>query len=342
MATSGDDGRRWPSMKFVFGIGFLLSLAFVILLLIIVNAPPGDDVEPNIKTSPNPQLFWTRRSQFVYETLLAGLLGAYIAELFRIHTIQSIRELSEYGQQFMAALFLGGSAAMGVGVLFPLVVLGRFEGTGINSWTLVAAGGLAGYRARSALSHLSNVITHMLSRFDTMEISRSIKEGMQEVLAQPLPVRYDGFLAVDVTRSNESVIIEGDPGDKIARLERGKEFAVQVQFAHDKIQLGAPGRGIVRPINVQDGDDSPASAPFRLLVDFGFAEVPPAERIVDAPRRTESKVESFAFTVPESSQEARASQEASSPRYLDLGISVSVYQRNRFFDACVLPAKVEP
>jgi hypothetical protein len=333
-------------------VGLLLSACFIFFLLIIVNsalnfsenhisaAPAG--FAPNV--SPH-ETFTTRRSYFVYETLLAGMLGAYLGEIFQIGTLKTDAELRAYGQRFMAALFLGGAAAIVVGVLFPLVVLGMFEGEKINSWTLVAAAGIAGNRARDAFSQVENVIARLLANFephlDNAAISESVKVGLQEAFAGPLPVKYHGLIATDVTGYNESVILS-DGDTRIARLEYDREYELRVQFAVDESLLYTVRRGVLKTISIRDGDDQ-AMVPFRLLVDFGFISLPPEERMIMAPSKGASGVETFFFKVP--SQSPRVDEEAGahsggptpSEARLRPEISITIYQQLRYFDTVVLP-----
>ncbi len=320
-------------------VGLVLSLCFIVLLLVIVNSSVG---APAVLSDPgNPfWLFATRRSFFVYETVLAGMLGAYLGEIFQIGGFKTEAELRAYGQQFFVALFLGGASAVVVGVLFPLVVLGKFEdGDKINSWTLVAAAGIAGNRARGAFAQVDAVIARLLADFepniDSAAISKSVKAGVQEAFAVPPPVKYEGLAAVNVLRNNESVL-DGEGNAKYARLEHGYEFELRVNFAPNKSALGPNFYGVFKSIAIREGDDEPV-VPFRLTIDFGFIELPLAERNIAVPTNAASAVESFKFTVPYLEPGA-ATDDSSPSRHPE--ISVSIYQNTRYFDTIVIPTDV--
>ena len=291
--------RRQAVHSWIIVIGVLLSLAFIVLLLVIVNSPT--DIQNMASEANRPLWFWfSRRSYFVYETVLSGMLGAYLGEIFQIGGLKTEIELRAYGQRFIAALFLGGAAAVVVGVLFPLVVLGEFEGRGINSWTLVAAAGIAGNRARDAFSQVESVIARLLADFepniDSAAISRSVKAGVQEAFAVPPPVKYQGLAAADVFRSNESVITSKSD-QKFAELMRGSEFELKVYFAADSGTLGTTFEGWSKSIAIREGD-SHAMVPFRLQIDFGFIALPLAERDILVAAQGTLSVETFKFTVP--------------------------------------------
>jgi hypothetical protein len=327
--------RRWLEIHILL-FGLQLSIAFILLLLIIVNAD-----EPVDSSSYLRSIFLTRRSYFLYETLIAGLLGAYLGEIFRLSTTGTRGEQLERGGRFAATLFLGGAAAIVVGVLFPLVVLGQFEGPKINSWTLVLAGGIAGNQARSALSKVEDVIARMLASFhpslDTTVIADSVTAGVQKAFAGPEPVKYQGFVAMNVVRNHESVLKSDANGSRIASLQRNEPIEVEVQFATKEMEFGPIRSGIIRPLNVSRGDETSALVPFRLLVDFGFAELAPVEREITVPRNGKSLVETFAFTVPE----PKVTSDPTKPEdQFPSQISVSVYQHSRYFDSCVVSTSV--
>jgi hypothetical protein len=327
--------------------GLLLILTFLLLLLVIVNSAPTDQVQQTSLPSRLPWIVWiftTRRSAFVYETLVAGMLGAYLGELSRIADVKARANSPEYTLHFRGALFLGGTAAIVTGVLLPLVVLDKFEGQGINSWTLVAAGGIAGNLARGSFSRAESTITRLLasfeSRFDRTTISESVKTGIQEAFAVPQPINYEGFLAMDVTRSNESVIAPAEKDGNVARLQRGEPFELRVQFASEKSLNGSLEHGIVKPISIRGGDDQPQAVPFRLLVDFGFVEVAPEERIVTVPRRGPSAIERFTFLVPVEHVLGSLDNSLSPHSRFQPEICVSIYQHARYFDSVVLPVTI--
>jgi hypothetical protein len=342
-------GERSPQRSYA-GIvltGLVLSLAFILLLLIIVNLPITEAAESTTEAGFWDQIRWiftTRRSNFLYEILLAGMLGAYLGEIVRIAGITPPAEPPISALQFEAALFLGGAAAITSAVLIPLVVLGRFEGPDINSWTLVAVAGIIGNRARDAFSRIENTIAHLLASFephlDTAKISESVKTSIHEAFAVPPPVNYEGFLAMDVTHSNESVVGSEETNARVARLRRGEMFELRVQFAPDSPLMG---RGVIKAIRVRGGDDQQI-VPFRLLVDFGFVEVFPEERRVSVPRRSASAMETFNFVVPllegKSPPPGRGHSESTPPEVRRPEISVSVYQHARYFDSLVLPVTV--
>jgi hypothetical protein len=323
-------------------MGLLLSLLFILLLLIIVNSPhiPSElQGAASDSATRSGGAFFTRRSYFVYETLLAGMLGAYLGEIFQIGGRKTKDELRTYRQRFWAALFLGGAAAIVVGVLFPLVVLGEFEGREINSWTLVAAAGLAGNRARNVLSQVEDAISRLLTnfnpRFNEAAISNSVKTGLQEALAAPPPIKYQGFVAIDVFNSNGSVT-SFDDGIKTAQLKPGSQFELRVQFAPTESELSALN-GESRPIAIREGDELPL-VPFRLFVDFGLIALRPEERTIDVPHRGVSGVEIFTFTVPVSAQLplAVATDSPSLKDEVRGEINVSIYQHARYFDTVAL------
>ena len=329
MASKASTNERPLHLKIVL-VGCALSFAFILLLLIIVNSSPTPDTANTavLDLSGIISLLKTRRSYFVYETLLAGMLGAYISEIFHIGSMKTDAELSGHSLQFGVSLFVGGAAAIIVGVLFPLVVLGRFEGAEINSWTLVAASGLAGNRSRAALSQVETVLGRLLASFEPhldAAISDTVRVGVQEALAVRPPVRYDGFVAADIMRSNESV---WRSDSAVAQLEPGAQFELIVQFAPDKQRLGSAARGVVKTITISEGE-SQSSVPFRLLVDFGFVELAPEERTIVVPRSAPSEVQTFTFMAPSDSRYSEGRQ----PRE----ISVSVYQYTRYFESCLLP-----
>jgi hypothetical protein len=318
--------------------GLTLIVSFIVLLIIIVNTPEAADTA----AQSTFEQFRTRPSLLVYETLLAGMLGAYISEIFGLGAGEA-PDSGQYLRALLGALFLGACAAIVVGVLFPLVILGRFEGKEINSWTLVAAAGIAGNRARSALAEIELRVQRLLEglapRIDQAALSQSVKAGLQEVLSQKLPVKYDGYVAVDITANNESVLQRGDQEERLVRLERGRNYSIQVQFAPDRNSWTAFDKAMVKAINIREGEEA-ATAPFRVLVDFGFVGIAPAERLIEAPRHGASTVEVFAFTVPRA--ESQISYETlpsdiPQPPPLQPGVSVSIYQNTRFFEACVMP-----
>jgi hypothetical protein len=318
-------------------IGLALSLCFIFLLLVIVNSAADAKTAAADESRPF-WMFFTRRSFFVYETVLAGMLGAYLGEIFQIGGLKTEAELRAYGQRFFVALFLGGAAAIVVGVLFPLVVLGEFEGNKINSWTLVAAAGIAGNRARDAFSQVDAVLARLLANFepniDGTAISKSVKVGVQEAFAIPPPVQYVGLAAANVFRNNESVLtVEGEA--RSARLEHGADFELRVNFVPSPSALGTSFRGISKPVAIREGESQPVVS-FRLLVDFGFIALPLEERAVAVPANAASTVETFKFSVP-FLEETSASVADSSVPSRQREISVSIYQHTRYFDTIIIP-----
>lgn len=338
MAPTGRRAPYTPQSGIFFAIaGLTLICGFIVLLIIIVNTPEAMDAASTFEQ------FWTRRSLLVYETLLAGMLGAYISEIFRLGAVKD-PDLGQNWRALLVALFLGACAAIMVGVLFPLVILGRFEGNAINSWTLVAAAGIAGNRARSALSEVELAVARLLEglapQIDQAALSQSVKAGLQEVLNQKPPVKYEGYVAVDVTTHNESVLTDQGQQERIARLDPGREYSIQVQFAPERGSLAALNTAVIKALNIREGEEA-ATASFRVLVDFGFVGIAPVERLIDAPRRRASVMETFAFTAPEAppeiSSELPSGDSRKPPPPLQPGVSVSIYQNARFFEACVMP-----
>lgn len=305
-------------------LGLQLSLFFLILLLIIVNMDGHD----------SPSIFLTRRSYFVYETLLAGVLGAYLSEISRRASTELPRDMPGRNGRFATVLLLGGAAGIIVGVLFPLVVLGQFEGPNINSWTLVVAGGIAGNQARSALSQVEEVIARMLDGFrpnmDTAAIVDSVKVGVKQAFAGPELVKYEGFISMDVVENRES-LVRSDGQMKFAFLPHEALLEVRVQFAPKEADFDYPSSGVIKHIDIAKGSES-ALVPFRLLVDFGFAELAPVEREVAISRYSKSQVETFPFTIPVPARRSEATTEEQFPSQ----ISVSVYQHSRYFDSCII------
>ncbi len=342
--VAGDSRQAVQAVQFsiILVTGVVLSLSFIFLLLIIVNSPAATQSALS-EGGQWVRTFLTRRSLFVYETALAGMLGAYIGELSQIGALKTETELRAYGQRFFVALFLGGAAAIVVGVLFPLVVLGDFEGDKINSWTLVAASGIAGNRARDAFSQVEGVIRRLLADFeptiDSVAISNSVKAGVQEAFAVPPPIRYEGLAAADVLRNNESVI-DVETGRATLALGYGTEFELTVRFVPSQSQLGAYFRGLFKTISIRDGS-SQSAVPFRLLVDLDFGSPPLAERSLLVPVNAVSSLETFTFNVPISESQAQIPAEdqgqEQSPRR---EIVVSIYQHTRYFDAIVIPVEL--
>jgi hypothetical protein len=337
--------------------GILLSLSFVLLLILIVNSPPTlivnsapTDQTPSAPLRPGwmPWIVWaftTRRSAFVYETLIAGMLGAYIGEISRLNDIKAGATSSEYSLHFRTALFLGGTAGIVVGVLLPLVVFNNFEGPGINSWTLVAAGGISGNLARGAFSRIETTIAKLLSnfesRFDSTKISESVRTGIHDAFAVPQPINYEGFVAIDVTRSNESVISQPEQYGDLARLQRGETFELRIQFGSERSIEGFSMQRVVKSISIRGCDDQPQTVQFRLFVDFGFVDVPPEERIMTVPRSGVSAIETFGFLVPVARQQNGLDKSVSPRERPQTEISVSIYQQAHFFESVVLPVTIE-
>jgi hypothetical protein len=241
----------------------------------------------------------------------------------------------------MSVLILGGFAALFVGVLIPLVLLGRYEGDNINTWLLVTLGGLAGYRARDALSGLDRRIASLLEGFapeiDQSALAETVRAGVHEAFTPPTPIDYHGLVNIDVTDGVDSVISE-----ESAQLQSGKEYQLKIQFHPNEVFADtASFQGITCPIHI-NGTSEPSSIPFRVLVDFGFARLPAEEREIVAERYVSSKIESFTFNVPElravqlGDEAASSIQEATRPR----NINVSIYQQNRFCTTCTLNINV--
>ena len=317
--------------------GFALSLYFIALLLVIVNSSGKSKAATNDESHPFWMLF-TRRSFFVYETVLAGMLGAYLGEIFQIGKFKTEAELEAYRQRFFVALFFGGAAAIVVGILFPLVVLGQFEGSAINSWTLVAAAGIAGNRARDAFSQVDAVLARLLENFepnfDSTAISKSVTVGVKEAFATPPPVQYEGLAVINILRNNESVINAN--GKSIsAELTYSEPFELKVNFVPSLSALAPSFRGVSRSLAIREGESQPF-VPFRLSVDFGFAELPLAERTIAVPVDGVSGVETFKFDVPIRPPPATPSPDSSVP-VRQREITVSIYQHTRYFDTIAIP-----
>jgi hypothetical protein len=273
------------------------------------------------------------------------MLGAYLGEISRSADVTATAKSPEYTVHFRAALFLGGTAAIVTGVVLPLVVFDSFEGPGINSWTLVAAGGVAGNLARGAFSRMESTIARLLtsfeSRFDRTTISESVKTGIHEAFAVPQPINYEGFLAADVTRSNESVIAKVEEDGRVAQVRHGEAFELRVQFAPEKSIKGFSEYAVVKPISIRGFDDTPPTVTFRLLVDFGFVDVPPEERVLTMPRHGPSALEKFVFSVPIKQVPDRLDGSVAPHEGFQPEICVSVYQHSRYFDSVVLPVVLQ-
>jgi hypothetical protein len=183
----------------------------------------------------------------------------------------------------------------------------------------------------------------------TKPMKESVVDGVRDVLAIREPVNYEGVIALDIARFNESAIGWEKPDGRVARLQRGEAYELHVQFAPDKLLIGSPARGVVKSIDIRDGDDQPKMIPFRLLVDFGFIELSPEERTVTVPRDRASTVELFPFSVPSAKQQsssysadvtAAVGGRLPPDERLQPEISVSVYQHGRYLETCVLPIAV--
>ena len=281
----------------------------------------------------------SRRSFFIYATLLAGMLGAYISEISRLGEVREGVEPGDFFVRFVAALFLGGSTSVLIGVLLPLVVLDKFEGPGINSWTLVAAGGIAGHFASGVLSRADSAVARLLasfeSRFDKTTISESVRTGITEALSVPAPTNYEGFFAADVTRFDESVVRRSEEGTAMAWLKHGEAYNLRVQFSADRSLFEWANRGVAKALTIRQGNDEPKTVAFRLFVDFGLVDVPPVERVVTVPRKGAAAVETFSFSVPAHTITSTERSGPSVSKYRP-EMSVSVYQQGRYFDSLVL------
>src|SRR5258707_12249408 len=216
------------------------------------------------------RVFVSKAAFVVYGVLLAGVLGSYLQYLmvrFKADrtNLESTDSLADLGSQ----LLVGASAAFVAAILLPSALFAesaeRLLGGSVNIWALLILGGAVGYRSRNVLGELAEVTSRLLAQIGQPfgaevreQISQSVRSGVQDAMAPPKLINYDGFVVVNIVATD-------------SRSQPNPAASTDTPFPSDGAALPVPGGGVINSDGV-----AKLSSGQRYLLEVLFTSSEPA------------------------------------------------------------------
>jgi hypothetical protein len=183
---------------------------------------------------------------------------------------------------------------------------------------------------RGEPNEIESVVSRVLdSDSVTQRLTRSVEVGFERAFPRTVHVEYQGHIIAKIGDN-----VSGSPFHPDAlprpRLRPGGEYLLWVGFVSGSEPPG--DAEAVSRISVTDGEQAQI-VPFRILIDFGFTEVPIVRYDIEVPAAGQT-VRRFPFTVP------NAVSAGSGETGQATSLFISVYQFDTFLGSCRLGLQI--